>query len=157
MIRLSCIPSPCRRSGSRTSCRHRQHQGQVRPALFPVVHGIVSGYIPAVVSHSIECNLDASPCSIGIADHAAQVIRSKGRVETVCRSLHDYMSCIICYREIPPVESRPVYSRIHPFHSIFGQVAAHVVTCPENFYVRIQDFPVYRQIAVRPGLAQSLE
>ena len=66
-----------------------------------------------------------------VAYEAAEILVGQVGLQTIGRTLHDDMACIIGYREVPPVISRALDAGVHPVEGLAGQVTTYHITRPE--------------------------
>ena len=87
-------------------------RGEVNQTALPVVDGIVVGYVPVVVSHTVECELRSLAVFHRIRQYARSHLLCDVGFQAVCRALHDDMAGIVGNGEVPPVVSRALDTRV---------------------------------------------
>ena len=104
---------------------------QIYQTTLPVVERIIVGDIPCIVSYTVESQLGSLTMLHWVAHETTEILVGQVGLQTVGRTLHDDMACIIGYREVPPVISRALDTGVHPVERLAGQVTTYHITCPE--------------------------
>ena len=104
---------------------------QIYQATLPVVERIIVGDIPGIVSYTVESQLGSLTMLHWVAHETTEILVGQVGLQTVGRTLHDDMTCIISYREVPPVISWALDTGVHPVERLAGQVTTYHITCPE--------------------------
>ena len=118
-------------------------RGEVNQTALPVVDSIVVGYVPVVVSHTVERELRSLAVLHRIRQYARSHLICDVGFQTVCRALHDDVAGIVGNGEVPPVVSRALDTRVDEVESLLGEVRANHSTCPKHLYLRVELVAVY--------------
>ena len=131
-------------------------RGEVNQTALPVVDSIVVGYVPVVVSHTVECELRSLAVLHRVRQYAGSHLICDVGLQTVCRALHDDVASIVGNGEVPPVVSRTLDTRVYEVESLLGEVRANHSTSPEHLYLRVELVAVDSERSVRTRLCPKL-
>ena len=111
---------------------------EVNQTALPVVDSVVVGYVPVVVSHTVERQLRSLAVLHRVRQYARSHLLGDVGFQAVCRALHDDMAGIVGNGEVPPVVSRALDTRVDEVESLLGEVRANHSTSPEHLHLRVE-------------------
>ena len=76
--------------------------------------------------------------------------------ESVGRSLHDDMACIVGHREVPPIVCRTLYARVDEVECLLCEVRTNNGTGPEYVDGRVETVAINGKLTVFSGLRPKL-